>query len=64
MKKLFVRLPDDLHSALCSLAGQQSRSLNNLLVYLLQQSVERQTHATPSDFGTPASAARDRDREF
>jgi len=64
MKRLFVRLPDDLHSALCDLAGRQSRSLNNLLVYLLKQSVERQAHATARDLDTPDPAARDRDREL
>lgn len=39
--RLFVRLPSDLHTQLTSWAKEEDRSLNNLIVRLLRQAVER-----------------------
>lgn len=39
MKTLSIRLPDELHKALVELAEQERRSLNNLIVVILEQAV-------------------------
>lgn len=40
MAKITVRLPQELHDDLKTLAGRQQRSLNNLLIHLLYEAVE------------------------
>ena len=39
MQTLSIRLPDELHKALTELAEQERRSLNNLIVVILEQAV-------------------------
>ena len=39
MKTLSIRLPDELHKALTELAEKERRSLNNLIVVILEQAV-------------------------
>jgi predicted HicB family RNase H-like nuclease len=36
MKTLNVRLPDDIHAALVTMAEQDDRSLNNMIVALIR----------------------------
>lgn len=45
MKALNLRLPDNLHSALTTLAQEDRRSLNSEIVTLLEQAVrDREKH--------------------
>lgn len=44
MKQLNVRLPDELHAALKSLAETEHRSLNAEIVTLLERGVEQATN--------------------
>lgn len=44
MKQLNVRLPDELHADLKSLAEAEHRSLNAEIVTLLEQAVEQAIH--------------------
>lgn len=41
MKRLLIRLPDDLHEVLITLAQEERRSLNSELIIRLERSVER-----------------------
>ena len=52
MKKITLRIPDDLHQELCLIAEEQERSLNGQILYLLRQRTEGLhdgKHATTSD---------------
>jgi predicted DNA-binding protein len=40
MKIVSLRLPDDLHEALKALAKQESRSLHNLILFILRKYIE------------------------
>jgi hypothetical protein len=44
MKKITLRLPDDVHQELCLIADRQARSLNNQILYLLRQILEGLRH--------------------
>lgn len=41
MKHINLRLPDDLHERLKELAEQDRRSINNQLVVLIEQELDR-----------------------
>lgn len=41
MKNYTIRLPEDLRIKLQILAGQQGRSLSNMIIYILRKEVER-----------------------
>ena len=45
MKKITLRLPDDVHQELCRIADRQARSLNNQILYFLRQILEGLRHA-------------------
>lgn len=45
MKRLTLRLPDELHDNLAQLSEREKRSLNNLILYILDLYV----HENPSD---------------
>jgi hypothetical protein len=52
MKKITVRMSDDTHKELCLIAEEQARSLNNQIVFFLQQAIERQRHAASESTNT------------
>jgi hypothetical protein len=48
MKKITVRMSDDTHRELCLIAEEQARSLNNQIVFFLQQAIKRRHAASES----------------
>ena len=63
MKKITVRMSDDTHRELCLIAEEQARSLNNQIVFFLQQAIERQRHAA-SESANTREAPHHRYRKF
>jgi hypothetical protein len=49
MKKLSLRIPDDLHAALAEWAKQDRRSLHAQILWLLQQAAEVDRKVQPSE---------------
>lgn len=45
MKKITLRLPDDLHQELLLIADQEERSLNSQILYFLRHATEGERHA-------------------
>ena len=45
MKKITLRIPDDLHHELSLLADRQARSLNSQILFFLRQLLEGLPHA-------------------
>lgn len=45
MKRFSLRLPDTLHERLLEIANQEKRSLNNLILYLLEKQCQEQKSA-------------------
>ena len=45
MKKITLRIPDDLHHELCLLADRQARSLNSQILFFLRQLLKGLHHA-------------------
>jgi predicted HicB family RNase H-like nuclease len=43
MKKLNTRLPDDVHDALTELAVADRRSLNSMIIVLIEEERQRRT---------------------
>ena len=41
MRKLTLRLPEELHAALKELAENENRSLNNQIVFILKRHIEQ-----------------------
>ena len=41
MKQINVRLPDDVHAALVALAEAERRSLNNMIIALIEREQSR-----------------------
>ena len=56
MKHLQVRMPDDLHAALKTLAEQDRRSLNAEIVVLLEQATVEQTRRSWRQQNRPVRA--------
>ena len=48
MKRFSLRLPDTLHKELLEIAKREKRSLNNLIVYLLERQCQKQKSVTSS----------------
>jgi hypothetical protein len=60
MKRITLRLPDDLHQELCRIADQEDRSLNSQILQFLRQGAqdkryERKTIASTEDADRRAS---------
>jgi predicted HicB family RNase H-like nuclease len=60
MKRITLRLPDDLHLELCRIADQEDRSLNNQILQFLRQGAqdkryERKTITSTEDTDRRAS---------
>ena len=53
MKQLQVRLPDELHTALKTLAEQDRRSLNAEIVVLLEQATADRARRSPRQQNRP-----------
>jgi hypothetical protein len=49
MKKLSLRMPDDLHAALAAWAKRDRRSLHAQILWLLQQAPEVDRKVQPSE---------------
>jgi hypothetical protein len=49
MKKLSLRIPDDLHAALAEWAKRDRRSLHAQILWLLQQAAEVDRKVQPSE---------------
>ncbi len=46
MKRITLRLPDDLHQELCRIADQEDRSLNKQILKLLRQGTQDKRYET------------------
>jgi hypothetical protein len=57
MKRLDLRLPDDLHERLVKLAEREERSLHGQIVYLLRRGVE-QAEGSTLNFDAPRPGVR------
>ena len=62
MKRITLRLPDDLHETLQSLAATENRSLNAQIIHLLQQVQATQANHEPTT--VTAAAKNHRHREL
>jgi predicted transcriptional regulator len=69
VKRLEIRLPDELHTRLVALAGRDHRTLNAQMVALLEEGVDHRTLTdpeqlraiTPEEVGALLSRALDRE---
>jgi predicted transcriptional regulator len=65
MKKMTLRLPDDLHEELSVIADHRERSLHGQIIFLLRQALEldKERNAAHAVAGS-REAANHRDREL
>lgn len=56
MKKITLRLPDDLHQELSVIADHQERSLHGQILFLLRQALQRERDAEHAGTDTREAA--------